>query len=229
MFEGDTNMPMADAIEQATGISIFAPPENLEEARTKLDAGLGAKLMREWRAKENEEMSLEFLNDHKYAVLVLGAYMMHVGAKIDDSDREHMKAILPKVPNSKGYVWPLGDQGFRDPGKHQMTAALEYYTNGKRRDFFQPRYVNSNPALPFNTNLVNSCYNCGKVSSDIGGVHLKKCTKCIKHNKTSYFCNQECQKENWQEHKEHICCPRVMGMRHVRDETHYGLVMAMVV
>lgn len=139
VFGGDIDMEIVSYVEEATGVSVHDNPQMLEEARKKLDAGLGTQLLQEWRDKEKDESwGMQFLNDPKYLTLVLGAYMMQVGAKISTEDREHLKANFDKCPGKNGYVWPLADDGFRSVGRVQYGAALEHYVDGQPRSFFEP-------------------------------------------------------------------------------------------
>ncbi|KAK5080841.1 hypothetical protein LTR70_009961 [Exophiala xenobiotica] len=195
VFSGDPDMCVVVWIEKKVGVSINDSPERLEEARRKLDAGFGAKLMKVFRSKEANEMwGMQFMQDQKYTTLMLGAYMMHVGGKILPEDLEHLKACFEKFPGKNGYVFCMGDDAFRSAGKVQYGAALEHYIDGKPRSFLEP-----------------SCYNCGKIAGDLAGQQLRRCTRCVKHDKNSFYCSRDCQKENWKEHKA-ICCPRIMGM-----------------
>ena len=98
------------------------------------------------RAKE--QGAADFF-DPGYTTLILGAYMMHVGAKIEPEDRQHLKDIFPKIPSKNGYVMPLWDNGFRDPGQVQYKAALENYVDGNPRSFFDARQ-----SIPKSTNSI---------------------------------------------------------------------------
>ena len=82
---------------------------------------------------------MQFMQEQKYTTLMLGAYMMHVGAKISPDDREHLKACFDKFPGKNGYVFCLNDDAFRSAGKVQYGAALEHYVDGQRRSFLEPR------------------------------------------------------------------------------------------
>lgn len=132
---------MVAEIEEAVGVPLSREADKLEEARIKLDAGLGAELLAKYKAKEQnrDPLSWQYLCDPGYETLILGAYMMHVGAKIDPEDRQHLKDILPRIPSRNGHCLPIGDDGFRDPGQVQYKAALENYVDGNTRSFFDPR------------------------------------------------------------------------------------------
>jgi len=219
MFQGDRDHDTVSEFYDEVGVSIDDEPEKLTEARAKLDAGQGAKLMKECRDRQKGWKPFPF-DDPKYKMVILAAYMMQLGAKISPEDRSHLLEILPSIESRPGYAMPLGDEGFRDPGKAQFKAALDLYVDGQPRDFFAPRLVlASNPNREISANMICSCYNCGKTSADLASIsqecdtHLKTCSRCLKHQKKSYYCGRECQKENWKSHKA-ICKPpmQMMGM-----------------
>ena len=61
-----------------------------------------------------------------------------------------------------------------------------------------------------------SCYNCGKIERELDGGTLKRCQRCVKNNggygfdhRFAYYCDKDCQTEDWKEHK--LICPRVRG------------------
>ncbi|KAK5956848.1 hypothetical protein OHC33_002337 [Knufia fluminis] len=140
MFQGDSDLDIVSEFDDEVGVSIHEKPEKLKEAREKLDAGLGAELMKKCREKEKGYHELMF-EDPRYHTIILGAYMMQVGAKIAPDDRAHLAEIFPKIPSRAGYAMPMGDDGFRDPGKAQFKAALELYVDGQPRNFFDARLV----------------------------------------------------------------------------------------
>lgn len=134
---------MVAEVEEAVGVPLSREPDKLEEARTKLDAGLGLELFVKYRAKERSWNPLwwlySYMFDPRYETLILGAYMMHVGAKITPGDRQHLKEILPKVRCGNAYALPFNDGGFRDPGRVQYNAALEAYVDGHPKTFLEDR------------------------------------------------------------------------------------------
>lgn len=138
MFQGDTDHDIVSEFESATDVSMHDPPEQLAEARKKLDAGLSMELM---QMSKERLTDMNMLVDTGYTCVILAAFMMHVGARIAPEDRQHIKKVLPGISSKTGFVLPIGDSGFRDPGKAQFTAALENYVDGERRDFFLPRSV----------------------------------------------------------------------------------------
>jgi len=77
----------------------------------------------------------------EYPTVVLGALMMGMGAKISPENITYLREAARNTHSSPGYQWPLGDIGFRDPGKAQFLAALDHYRDGEPRDFHGPRYV----------------------------------------------------------------------------------------
>lgn len=113
--------------------------ENKEVTRDRLNAGLGQQL----------------LDKAKYRLCMLGALMMHLGAEIKPCDVNHLRKLAPDVTYHEE-----GEDGFREAGKKQFIAALDYYKPGTPRDFRGP-----------------SCFNCGKINTDIGRV-LGRCAEC---------------------------------------------------
>ncbi|KAK8124229.1 hypothetical protein PG999_004147 [Apiospora kogelbergensis] len=140
--------------------------EHVIELRQKLDASTGDRLFDFYRAKENESSGLGQGNG-KYRVILVGALIMRTGAKIRDSDLQHLRELVPQVHSSPGFALPLGDGGFRDPGKAQFLAALNHYTPGTPRNYSEP-----------------SCFTCGQVEADINKAPLR-CTRCH----SAYYCD----------------------------------------
>lgn len=138
MFQGDRDLDIVSEFDHEVGISIQEKPEKLKEARDKLDAGLGAELMKKCREQEKSWQLFSF-EDSRYSTIILAAYMMQVGAKILPDDRAHLAEILPKISSRAGYALPIGDSGFRDPGKAQFKAALDLYVDGQPRNFFEAK------------------------------------------------------------------------------------------
>ncbi|KAJ5708101.1 hypothetical protein N7488_007902 [Penicillium malachiteum] len=75
----------------------------------------------------------------KYPVIIFGAMMMRVGAKMKEEDLQYLRDLAPTIHSSPGYVWFRNDQGFRDPGRTQFLAALDHYQAGVPRSFAEPR------------------------------------------------------------------------------------------
>lgn len=94
-----------------------------------------------YRAKERSWNPLwwlfSYMFDQRYETLILGAYMMHVGAKINPEDLQHLNDVLTKVPCGNAYALPISDGGFRGPGRVQYKAALEIYVDGHPRIFLK--------------------------------------------------------------------------------------------
>lgn len=95
--------------------------------RAKFDSGLGEKLFAQYRAKKNEYLG-------PYKVIVLGALMIHVGAKISDENLQYLHDLVPEINCNEGHAMPLWDEGFRGPGKRQFLAALAAYKAGVPRN-----------------------------------------------------------------------------------------------
>ncbi|KAK6855030.1 hypothetical protein PG990_008678 [Apiospora arundinis] len=152
--------------------------QDVVEMRQKLDAGLGDKLFDIYRAKQHEGGSFG-LGSGKYRLILVGALVMRTGAKIRDSDLQHLRELVPQIHSSPGFALPIFDAGFRDPGKAQFLAALDHYTPGTPRNYSEP-----------------SCFTCGKVEADSGKV-LLRCSRC----QGAYYCDTECQRAHWKAHK----------------------------
>lgn len=108
-------------------------PDLIQAVRTKLDSGLGDRFFDKYRATEGEE-------EGEYQLIIAGALLMRVGARIRDADLQHLRELVPKVVCNEGFCMPLYDEGFRGPGKRQFLAALDNYQAGIPRDYHEPRY-----------------------------------------------------------------------------------------
>ncbi|KAF4825708.1 hypothetical protein CGCSCA5_v000309 [Colletotrichum siamense] len=203
IFEGDNDIDVACAIKCPYGTGkdndlhlvrmvnqtdMMAPPEVREfyktseyreeldaiimSTREKLDTGLGDQLFTTYRALEHEDQG-------KYRVIIVGALMMRAGARIRQADLDHLRELAEGFAGRHGYVSPIAEDGFRHVGKVQFLAALDHYEAGTPRDFGEP-----------------SCFQCGKIKADIGQAP-KKCGKCGR----AWFCNVECQKAAWKNHR----------------------------
>ncbi|OTB20103.1 hypothetical protein K445DRAFT_51281 [Daldinia sp. EC12] len=147
--------------------------EHVIQIRTELDkTGLGQRLMTYWRSKESEY-------NGKYRVIIVGALLMRTGAKIEESDMQHLRELVPQVKCHCHTILPTCDQGFCRPGRAQFLAALDNYKPGEPRSFEEP-----------------SCYSCGKIEADLGKA-LMRCGHC----KGIWYCDKECQKAHWEIHK----------------------------
>lgn len=135
-------MDSVSYIEHDVGFEVFEDdPEKIKQCREKLDAGLGATLLAKCRALESGKISERGIYDPKYDTILVAAYMMQFGAKIPDDDLEHMRKTVVELGSRSGYVLPIGEEAFRDPGKAQMIAALANYQAGVPRSFRKPRFV----------------------------------------------------------------------------------------
>ena len=150
MFQGDRDQDAAVGVQEVIGVqlvgkhpgdmfdSIADEPFVLEEARIKLDSGLSAQIMSNIR-NNGPNIDCQGL-DRIYGACVLGAIMMHVGAKLSLEDRQHLKSIFPGTSKVAGFALPITDGDFRKPGAVQFGAALENYVDGQPRSFTEPRY-----------------------------------------------------------------------------------------
>lgn len=112
----------------------------------------------------------------KYSFLVHGALMMMLGAKISRASMQILRVIANDCTGIEKLRPQTTDVGFRGPGKRQFLAALDQYKAGVPRDFAAP-----------------SCFNCGKIGTDIG-VLLSRCSRCIKNKGLRiWFCNEVSQ------------------------------------
>ncbi|KAF9888851.1 hypothetical protein FE257_008220 [Aspergillus nanangensis] len=126
--------------------------------RTKLNTdNLGDRLFAASRARESEQ---DAFPPNEYKIIVLGALMMRAGAKIKNEDLQHLRELVPRIHCSAGYALPIGDEGFRAPGRAQFLAALDHYQEGVPRNFQEPSY-----------------FHCGQVKGDVGH-GLLVCGRC---------------------------------------------------
>lgn len=91
------------------------------------------------------ELFLHFRNNPdclfgEYTMVICGAVMMEARIRISVEDRIHLRQAAQRTHSYPGYQNPMADTGFRDPGKAQFLAALEYYEDDKPRDFKTPKY-----------------------------------------------------------------------------------------
>lgn len=104
-----------------------------QQLRELLDDSICEDLFHEYRAKEDDMLF------GKYPSLILGAVMMKVGAKISKDNREYLRDVAEKTESHAAFRLPIGDFGFRDPGKAQFLAAVARHTDGEPRDLRGPR------------------------------------------------------------------------------------------
>ncbi|KAI0145767.1 hypothetical protein F4776DRAFT_374560 [Hypoxylon sp. NC0597] len=174
-------------IAPADVLLYYKTPEYEEElaqlvikARAKLDADdLGHRLIRHWREKEYQHCG-------KYRVIIAGALLMRAGAKIQESEMQHLRELVPRINCNDVFTLPLFDDGFRAPGRAQFLAALDNYQAGVPRNFQEP-----------------SCFHCGKIQADLGKAP-SACGGC----KEAWYCDRDCQKAHWKQHKPSCTDPR---------------------
>lgn len=67
---------------------------NLAEVREKFDAGLGARMFQKYRALETAKDDDPWERmEAKYRVVILGAVMMRIGAKLSEDDVQHLREL----------------------------------------------------------------------------------------------------------------------------------------
>ncbi|KAE8141879.1 hypothetical protein BDV38DRAFT_278662 [Aspergillus pseudotamarii] len=160
----------------------------LPYVRAKLDTdNLGYRLFATSRTQENGQ---SVPSTAKYRTIVLGALMMRAGARIRPEDLQHLKDLVPQVHCNSQFVSPSFDEGFRTPGRAQFLAALDHYQAGVPRNYQEP-----------------SCFQCGQVKADIEH-DLVQCARCY----VAYYCDKECQRRHWQEHKASCASPEERRM-----------------
>jgi hypothetical protein len=94
--------------------------------------------------------------------------MMRAGARIKPDDLQYLRGLVPQINSNHGFVLPIFDHGFREPGRVQFVAALDNYVPGTPRDFHEP-----------------SCFTCGKVQADLESAP-KRCSSCL----SAWYCNR---------------------------------------
>ncbi|KAI1144222.1 hypothetical protein F5Y05DRAFT_364055 [Hypoxylon sp. FL0543] len=133
------------------------------KTRAKLDAdGLGHDILQKWRGKEDEG------HRSKYRVIIAGALLMRAGAKIEDSELQHLRELVPHINCNQDFTLPLLEEGFHGPGRAQFLAALDNYQPGVPRSYYKP-----------------SCFYCGKVKADVGKAP-SKCGGC----RLAWYCGK---------------------------------------
>lgn len=105
------------------------------ELRDELNAGFCDTLFKICRMT----VEMKFPSDYSMGIVILAAMVMQTGAKISDENMQHLRELVPRICSYPGYAPPFADDGFRDPGKKQFLAALEYYKPGTPRTFCEPR------------------------------------------------------------------------------------------
>lgn len=113
--------------------------QHIAWCRFTLDTGMGHTLMNVYRARENIVNVFMPGRNGKYLVIMAGALLMRVGAKIQDEHLAHLRQLAQQVNCSTGQCTTKQDWGFRAPGKAQFLAALANYKEGVPRRFDEPR------------------------------------------------------------------------------------------
>ncbi|TDZ49821.1 hypothetical protein CTRI78_v007819 [Colletotrichum trifolii] len=197
MFEGDVDLDLACEINGAFGggpaelelSHMIHQTDMLAPAWAKVYFGTGEYRdeLAERVARVRKQLNAGLCDRlfYKYRAKTTGAFV-----KQDNLD--HARELANEIPGKHGFVWPLAEEGFRYAGKVQFLAALDNYKPGTPRDVNEP-----------------SCFHCGKVCVDIGKTP-KKCGKC----ESAWYCNADCQKAQWKNHKS-VCKP--LSQRHSLD------------
>jgi hypothetical protein len=74
----------------------------------------------------------------EYPTVILRFLMMTAGANIAEEHLFYLRMVAARTETHAGFHLPISDKGFRDPGKVQFLTAIEFYKNGKPRDFRGP-------------------------------------------------------------------------------------------
>jgi len=126
--------------------------EDVSITKAKLDNGIGKRLFQQYRDTKKGSHEASYCGE--YVNIILAAHMMSVGANLDEEDRAYLCELVPKVsslelamprreanarqvPSRYGYNWPIGDNGFREPGRVQFEHALSIYTNGEPHEWLE--------------------------------------------------------------------------------------------
>ncbi|VUC28508.1 unnamed protein product [Clonostachys rosea] len=166
-----TRLPVR-ASQHQTEVDQATLSQTVTTIRNQFDTGLGDRFFEKHRANEKS-------HDDKYRVILAGALMMRVGARIKPEHLQHIRELVPQVMCTCPLTPPNLDLGFRRPGRAQLLAALDNYVAGTPRDFQEP-----------------SCFACGRIQVDLG-FSLKTCGRCER----AWYCSAECQRAQWDDHK----------------------------
>ncbi|KAI1622021.1 hypothetical protein EDD37DRAFT_667858 [Exophiala viscosa] len=186
MFEGDTDRDLMGDVNHAMEQILKAKYNIIEQ--DQLDRFI-EDMTKDQFLENINNISVELFQEYRqkkdplygvYPTVILGAVMMTMGANISPENITYLREAANKTASYPGYRLPIGDLGFRDPGKAQFLAALDHYRNGEARDFHQA-----------------SCFYCGRINKDLNPRSLMKCGRC----KEAWYCDQECQRSNWKNHK----------------------------
>ncbi|KAK5465504.1 hypothetical protein LTS15_002067 [Exophiala xenobiotica] len=198
MFEGDLDLDLKGDVtyaieEKLKAKSITLEQDHLEDLLENManlnyrptPSSMNSQQLLDHINTISDELFEDFIQKKEpifgdYTVVIFGAVMMGAGAKISPENMTYLRQAADKTESHPGHRLPIGDLGFRDPGKAQFLAALNHYRNGEPRDLRGP-----------------SCFCCGRINQDLNPRSLMKCGRC----KEAWYCNQECQQANWKNHK----------------------------
>ncbi|KAK0707159.1 hypothetical protein B0T21DRAFT_298718 [Apiosordaria backusii] len=144
----------------------------ITNVRERVDQGFGEQLLAMSRGMELEVAEGD--DDLRYHTIIVGALLLRIGARISPDDCDHLRKIANEVPCHIDNSHENHHIGFRGAGKAQFLAALDAYSHGTPRDFFEP-----------------SCFHCGKITSEIEG-NILRCARCSKRNQSTWYCDSVC-------------------------------------
>ncbi|KOC07133.1 hypothetical protein AFLA70_206g001620 [Aspergillus flavus AF70] len=207
LFEGDQDLDAACCLAESLGIQTddweHSMSSMVHQTDMLADEGTRAFYRTEEYKSELENEIVPYVranfdtDNFGDRTIILGALMMRAGAKIRAQDLQHLRDLVPQIHCSSRFALPLGDEGFRTPGRAQFLAALDHYQAGVPRNYLEPRQD-----LLFRYGLC--------VRSDIGH-GLVLCTRCS----VAYYCDGECERHHWQEHKASCVRPEERRSRNV--------------
>ncbi|KAH9242620.1 hypothetical protein K456DRAFT_1732395 [Colletotrichum gloeosporioides 23] len=176
VFEGDNDIDVACAIKCPYGTG----KDNdlrLVQMVNQTDMMAPPEVREFYKTSEyREELDAIIMSIREKLDTGLGDQLFTTYRALEHEDQGKYRVI---IVGAHGYVSPIAEDGFRHVGKVQFLSALDHYEAGTPRDFGEP-----------------SCFQCGKIKANIGQAP-KKCGKCGR----AWFCNVECQKAAWENHK----------------------------
>lgn len=160
--------------------------------RQHLDSGAGDELFRKFRAREDNRKIRGA--ESRHTVIVLGAMMMRVGAKIRAEDMAHLWRLSER---SDAGEWLM------DEGKLELQVALDNYRAGTRRTFGGPSCDNCGMTSLDTGKELHQCKECMSVSWADGWSCSKVCTHCPHQVASAHgYCVQECLRAHRNMHKQ---------------------------